>query len=681
MMLQPSPALLLLAAALAAPGLAAQQAGEPLWDAPRALQLVDAARERRASARADSGLVNYATRAEGFVYFYLDREDTDERILIKVDQVALDVYWAAPNRTRQRIIGMRDASRLPNRQHYHLDHLTVVQDEFPDVIRLGDGDEVREVRHPVAPGAESVYAYRLADSLTLRLPGAPEPIRVYRLDVRPRDPGRPGYVGSIYIDRATAALVRLTFTFTPSSYVDRRLDYIRITLDNGLWQGRHWLPHEQRIEIRRQLPELDLPAGSVIRGVFRIGEYRFNQDLPDGLFRGPMLTALPPALREHHEFDRGLFEGLDEDDLAPSEELDRLEAHARELIGARFRSGLPAARLRLGSASSVLRYNRAEGLFLGAGASLFPGSALVHLKAGWAFGAGHPVADLTIRPLAGPATRIRLSAYLNTPRDLGPVTPAPGLLNTLSAAFLGRDWLEPYLASGAAAGMDRRLGGRWTGGLGLEAEAHRAASRVVETSPFSDRVFPDIAPTDEGARFSILARAARVATGADAADWTADVLLRAGSWDGAGFARPVASVAAFETRREGAAGSSLRLSGGTSFGAIPAQHAFLLGGPGTLPGFGYRTFAGDGYVLLEVDSYRDLAQPWLRLRVLGAAGWAGGETAARRLDRPTTEGVRASAGVGVGLFYDLVRVHLVRGLPDGRWGVMFSVRSAFEELL
>ena len=146
-----------------------------VWNDARALELIDRARVRREAPHADTTLRNYQAEAAGYVYFYLDRRETDERTLVKTDQIALEVYWAAPSLTKQRIIGLRDESKLPNRMHYHLDHLTVVQDEFGDVIRLGDGDEVRDVTHPAAGGADSIYDFRVADSLTITLPGAPAP--------------------------------------------------------------------------------------------------------------------------------------------------------------------------------------------------------------------------------------------------------------------------------------------------------------------------------------------------------------------------------------------------------------------------------------------------------------------------------------------------------------------------
>ncbi len=286
---------LLLAAPLLALPLAAQEpaAREAGWDDARVMELVRRAQARRAETVADTALASYQADARGYVYFYLDRRDTGDRTLVKTDQVALDVYWKAPAFSKQRIVGLRDEKKLPTNINYHLDHLSVVQDNFGERIRLGDGDEVRDVLHPAARGSETFYRFRVADSLSIRLPGAAEPVRVYEVRVRPRDMDQPAFLGSVFVDQRRGDLVRMDFTFTPSSYVDRYLDYINISLDNGLWKERFWLPNQQQVEIRRQLPELDFPAGGVIRATMRVSNYRFNQPIGDEFFRGPKVVAVP----------------------------------------------------------------------------------------------------------------------------------------------------------------------------------------------------------------------------------------------------------------------------------------------------------------------------------------------------------------------------------------------------
>ncbi|HEX7091143.1 MAG TPA: hypothetical protein VF192_13465 [Longimicrobiales bacterium] len=677
------PAAVLLLAPL--PGRAQDAAG---WDSPRVLALMEAARTRRQLPRGDSALRNYRAHANGYVYFYLDRRDSEERTLVKVDQVALDVYWAAPNRTKQRIVGLRDEKRLPVRIHYHLDHLTVVQNEFGDSIRLGDGDEVRDVPHPAAPGSGAIYQFRLADSLSLYLPGAPDPVRVYEVEVRPRSLDEPAFVGSIFLDRATGAIVRMSFTFTPAAYVDRRLDYIHIALDNGLWQGRYWLPHEQRVEIRRQVPELDFPVGGVIRGVMSIGDYRFNQPLPDGLFRGPPVVAVPEPVRQRFPFPTGLFDGLEAEGLAAAStsklDLGALRKEALRLVGRRRLSGLPRLRLLLPGASSVGRYDRAEGVFVGAGVSyaLSP-AARVEVAGGYAAAADRFSGSTALVAELG-RTRLRLGAYADTLRDLGPRRGAPGALNTLTAALAGEDFLDPYYATGARLSLGRQLRDRWSARLQLTLEEHRSARLAEPGTLFEDSAsFRPVLPISEGTLASGRLAVVRTAPPEAAAGWRAEASLEAGAFEGEAYGRPELDLEAFHRSANRRTELRGRLSAGIAFGAPPAQRLYLLGGAGTLPGYEYRGFIGDRYVLAEVEASHAVIGPWVRLRATAAAGWsdlavanspAGWEVA------PTGR-LRTSVAAGLGLVHDILRVDLARGLNDGIWQVILSVRPDLHDFL
>src|SRR5436190_605204 len=122
----------------------------------------------------------------------------------------------------------------------------------------GDGDEVKDVPHPLGPGGPELYDYALADSLTIQLPD--RRVRVYQVLVRPREFSAPRVVGSLFMDMDTAELVRFRFSFTPAAYRDNTLEDITVVLDNGLWFGRYWLPRRQEIEIRRRMSYLELPV-------------------------------------------------------------------------------------------------------------------------------------------------------------------------------------------------------------------------------------------------------------------------------------------------------------------------------------------------------------------------------------------------------------------------------------
>lgn len=652
---------------------------DPDWNGPRALELVERARELRRSLVVDSALQTYRSDARGFVYFFLDRQDSDERTLVKTDQVALEVFWRAPGDTRQRIVGLRDEKTLPTNIQYHLDHLTVVQDEFGDRIRLGDGDEVESVPHPVGAAAEQVYDYRLADSLTLEFGGPREPVRVYELEVRPRDLERPGFVGSVYLDRATAAIVRMTFTFTPASYVDPYLDYIRISLDNGLWLGRFWLPYRQEAELRRELPQLDFMAGSVIRGRFEIRNYTFNEPLPDRLFASRTVLAVPEAERRAFPFEEPIFAGLEAEGLDPSASMEDLTAQARRIVRDQALSGLRPARFYWSSVSDAARYNRSEGAYLGTGTSVrLPLDLSLRLHGGWSFGRD----DITARAeLAGSDRRAgtRITAAWRTPRDIGPVDPSSRLFNSL-ASLAGEDWSDLYFVSGVEAshrlgppdGLHATLVAAW--------EDHRSATLAVDDIA---GVYRPVRPIEDGVVGRVGTRITWPAAwaGVDLRGRLGAAHLHERTW----FTGDI-EIALVRTAAWSDVDLDLRARAGFASGDDPPPQAFfLLGGRGTLPGHDHRTFVGDRYWLADARVGRTLVAPWFGLHLTGAVGqaWVAG------FDRLPTgwtgdpdAGVHASVGVGADLLWEVVTVDVARGLGSGgEWAFMIGVNPRFHPWL
>lgn len=677
----PSPAvglaiLLAIVAIVLPPPVEAQSQG---WNDARTLGLVRRALEVRRSLVVDSLLQSYRSEARGFVYFFLDRNDTDERTLVKTDQVALEVFWRAPDDTRQRIVGLRDRKALPTNIQYHLDHLTVVQDEFGDRIRLGDGDEVESVPHPIASDGEAVYDYQLVDSLTLEFGGAREPVRVYEMEVRPKNPDRPGFVGAVYLDRATAAIVRMTFTFTPSSYVDPYLDYIRISLDNGLWMGRFWLPYRQEVELRRELPQLDFMAGSVIRGRFEIQDYQFNEALPELLFAGRSVLAVPEAQRRAFPFEESIYAGLESEGLEPSAAMEELTAQARQIVRDRALSGLAPLRLHWNSVSDAVRHNRVEGLYLGAGTTLrSPLGSLVRLHGGWSFGREDLTAraELTSRERA-PTTR--LVAQWRSPRDIGPFSPGNRLFGTL-ASLAGEDWTDLFLVSGAR--LERTVGPADGRRMHLELawEEHRSAS--LATGRGTDLRRP-VRPIEEGAvaRLGAALEWPRAIGGLDLRVEGGVAHLNDRLWGTTAAEAAYARTDAWQTWSV-----DLRARAGAALGGdIPPQALALLGGRGSLPGHAHRGFVGDRYWLLDGQVGRPVYEPWVGVHLLAAVGesWIGGsaELPADWTGR-TDAGVRGSAGAGLDLLWDVVTIDVVRGLgPDGEWTLLVGVSPRFHPWL
>lgn len=668
------------------------------WNGERAMELIGRAQARRAASARDTALVSYRAAARAYVYFYLDRQDTGERNLVKTDQLALEVLWAEPDREKQRIVGWRDRRSLPTNISYHLDHLSVVQENFGDEIRIGDGDEVRNVVHPAAPGAERFYEYRLADSLTLRLPGAPEPVRVYEVEVRPRDPSRPAFVGSVFVDRRAGDLVRMDFTFTAASYVDRYLDHIAISLDNGLWRGRFWLPNEQRVEIRRRIPQLDIPAGSVIRANMRISEYELNVELPPGTFSGPRVVAMPREERESFPFEQEILAEVRAEGLGADLELGEIREAASRIARAAVRRRADALRLGVPRASELVRYNRAEGLFLGAGVRIAPAEQSgLDVTGGYAFGAARPSLALstTARPPSGDG-RLGVDLYLDATRDVGARPAASGLLNTLASAIAAADYRDLYYARGAALRFARGLPGEWRLATHLRGESQRSAALESDFS-LADGDFRPVHSIDDAE----LALSGGVAVRRGRAPERLEGLeggleLRAGatfpdcrascSSGALVFLRPTADLAWRAAAGPGDGTVEVDAAAGVAFGELPRQELFLIGGRATLPGYRFRAYGGDRFAIANVVASRELARPWIRARVLAGLGWSGAGSAGRdalaRWGGAPTGGAKASLGVGAGILYDIVRVDLVRGLGTGGvWELVVEARPAFWDFL
>jgi hypothetical protein len=661
------------------------------WNSPRAVELITLAQQRRMEQQVDTALLNYQADARGFVYFLLDHPESGRQSLVRTDQVAVEVYWQSPNLVRQHIVGWRERRDLPvSRLHYYLDRLTVVQDNFGDGIMIADGDNVNDVPHPSAPGAERVYDYLLVDSLTLRLPGAAEPVRVYELRVRPKQPDQSAVVGSIFLDARTGAVVRMNFTFTRAAYVDRRLDYINVTLENGLWRGRFWLPHEQRLEIRREVPEIDFPVGTVIRTRMRVGNYRFNEPLPGWIFAGRTITAAPREQREAFAFEQPIDAERRLEGIGRPMDVAELRREARQLVRQQALSGLPRARLRLGGASDLFRYNRAEGAVVGLGSVVSPAARWsLGVHGGWAFGAEHPLARAQLvrtRPLGS----LALAGHVNQPRDVGVGPAASGAINTLASLFAGADYTDLFAASGASLGVRHEVGPRWLGALDLRFERQRSLERATRSGIFGPDDFRPVRPIDDGDFAGADLAVRRVAPAGTDWVWRGEAsagggVLRAEDGERA-FVQPRAALGVERNWSWRDARLEFDGSAGASLGDVPRQALFLLGGRGTVSGYQFRAFGGDRFALGRAAASAEMLHPWLRGRAFVEAGWAGvgeGNRATRDLwGASPTDGLVTGVGAGVGIFYDLLHVNVARGLQrGGRWELSVEAQRAFWDWL
>ncbi len=649
------------------------------WNSPQVRELVARAIARRATMQADSGLRAFRARAHGFVFFLgqLGEGFPDAPRLVKSDQLELEVYWRAPGLSKQIIVGRRDRRDLPTDIQYHRDHLGIVQNNFGDSIRLGEGDEVRDVPHPLSPDGPSLYDFALTDSLGIQLPD--RLVRVYQVLVRPREFAAPRIAGSLYLDVEQAQPVRFQFSFTPAAYLDRTVEDITVELDNGLWFGRYWLPRRQEIEIRRRTSWLDLPARGIIRGRWEIGAYEFNPVLPPNLFPpgAPEIVSLPPTVRDTFRWSAPLDAEIRRV-IGPVEAADlvTVRAEIERAVEHRAMAGLAPSAPSFGSLSDVVRVNRVQGLTPGFGWRVRPGRGAVTLGAWSAFGtADHRlVARLSVSRLVG-AWMVTARAAREI-RDVGDVPVISGAANSIRAQERGDDHGDYLLMHAATVRVVRALG------VGTELEVEGGAERSfgvgVAARPAAGQYRPNPAlggPARGVMRLSVRHRAPSFRARA----FRGRVDGEAGVGGGERYVR----VALNGTGSASVGRHAVRLDAQAGWGssALPRDRSFVLGGLGTLPGEPFRAWGGRRLVLVRLTWESPIPFPAIPIGGYGstgrqavlspfvAFGWAG--TPPAGVPWVAAPDVRGSGGIALELFHRLLRVEAGSSLR--RWGVEWSV--------
>src|ERR1051325_3883191 len=453
--------------------LPAPVAGQTWNDAP-VRDLIRRAILLRESPFADSTLRHYRSRAHGFVFSLLQFGPgfPDPPRLAKADELNVEVYWEAPDLSKQRIVAWRDGTYLPTVTTYHRDHLGVVTNNFGPLIRIGDGDEVRDAVHPLSLEGLDEYDFALGDTLTLRPQQGP--IEVLTVQVRPRRFDRPRGIGTLYLERATGALVRFQFSFTPAAYRDSELEDISVTLEQTLYEGRWWLPYHQELEIRRRASIFEFPMRMIIRGRWDIGDYDFSVPLPDALRAAPQYGGLAAAAPDSAPWTTPLRAAAEDAQPFDRRDFDELKGRAEQLVSHRVLEGMPRSRLGTTAVSDVARVNRVQGLAVGLGGGL-------RLNGGYDMRGtlGYGLSDRRITvALAGTVTRGAHEWTVDSRRAIRDFADEPvvsGIDNSLLAQEAGKDLGDYILAEEVGVGLRRRLDPRWT--LELAARGERSSSR------------------------------------------------------------------------------------------------------------------------------------------------------------------------------------------------------------
>ena len=651
------------------------------WNSHSALVLAHRAIERRARAAVDTTLRDYKAQAHGFLFFLGQFGEglTEPPRLVKADQLELEVYWKAPELSKQRIVGWRDRAELPTDINYHRDHLGIVQNNFGGAIRLGEGDEVRDVPHPLGPDGPQLYDFALGDTTTIELPQ--RAVQVVALQARPKSFSAAAIVGTLFVDLESADLVRMAFNFTPRAYLDPQLEDVSVVLDNALWEGRFWLPYRQEVEIRRRATWLDIPARGIIRGRWEIDNYLFNVGLADSWFRGEEITAVPKAERDSFPWREPLataIQGIAEP--VRQNDLEEVRAEVSRIAGHRALTGLKRRRLGARGLSDLIRFNRVEGLAAGAGFVWRPPGDEIEIRAlgSYGFSDGAGKGGITISSLDG----LALTVYRQV-RDISDERVIAPLLNSISAQEFGNDYGDYYQATGVQLLARFDVGARTEWDVVVKRE--RVQSLPIRATPASGQFRPNPAILDGDHNIGKLTLRRRSEGFAVRRDVAGEISAEIGS----SYARFSATGHLLIPLGAGSERLLTRVAFGVAGDELPPHRGFVMGGRGTLLGDEFREWGGRRAALVHLElrtvvPFFGLPAGPARIpgRITLAPYVALGSTDEPFPQMPwqTTPGTRVTLGLGVE-WLGLFRIEAGYGTQSRQVHATFDVTRDFWDIL
>ena len=663
------------------------------WNDPRTRALVERATERRARQIADTALAGYHAAAHGYLTFLAQVGEgfTEPPKIVKADELALEVYWQAPNLSKQLIAGRRDTLLLPTDINYHRDHLGIIQNNFPNIIRLGDGDEVRDVPHPLSATGLNEYDYAIRDSLQIGL--GPRTLEVYEVRVRPKNDRLPRAVGAVYIDRESGEVVRMAFSFTRSALKDKELEDVSVVLENGLIEGRFWLPRRQEIEIRRTGTWLDYPARGIIRGRWEICCYDINKPLPAGIFGGSEISLAPRGMKPTIPFGGQILDSLPSDVRAVTDaDVAKVQDEARALVRAQALARTRNTVLSARSVSDFVRVNRVEGLSVGAGVTRRLGDGFaVTARGRYGFDdrQGKGRLELSYRTATGAGLRAAVYRdYINA----GDVNERSMALNSIAAQEFGSDYTDFFHSKGVSASGQLAPVFGWSPSLEAAVELQRGER--VHAKPATGKYQSNIDATD--------LRQQRVTLSLDRPTTLAPFGFEVHAHGEASLfrfrfpaMRDYSTFGRLALRanverpfgRQRFVAQSLFASAGLGNVSLPVQQRVFLGGPVSGPGYDFHQYSAKTgfsqrlelrtpapFFSIPLGRYGKTPAS-ITLAPFVNAIWVGRTFDARNpYDKVhAREGWHPSLGLGALALFDLVRVDMARGLRDGRWTFSIDV--------
>lgn len=647
---------------------------------PAVGQLIRRAILLRESPPSDTALKHYRSVAHGFV-FYLVQFGVgfpDPPRMAKTDELDVEVYWEPPDRSKQRIVAWRDETFLPQTMRYHRDHLGIVTNNYGPIIRIGEGDEVRDAVHPLSIEGLDEYDFVMGDTITLRTPKGP--IDVLEVEVKPKTLDRPLVVGTLYLERATAALVRFQFSFTPAAYRDSEIQDISVVVEQSLLEEKWWLPYRQQIEIRRRASLFEFPLRAIIRGTWEIGDYDFSVATPPELRAAPEFGGLAAPAPDTERWRTPIRASAEAAEPFDRREFDELKSRAEDLVSGKILEGLPRSRVGTTALSDLIRVNRVQGLAFGFGLGLtFNGGYQVRGALGYGLADHRVTAGLQVGMVRG-AKELLIDAK-RTIRDIGDEPVVSGVVNSMLAQEAAIDLGSYLLGEEVGIGFRRRIDTRWSVEVAGRLERSSSVSTAATAVRNNYEPNPDLGSGTYGLgrlAFNLAPRG-----GLDRSDLRARLTVEGGTGP--------TQYLRLALRTDGSVPfllGHLRLRNnlGLATKGLPKARSFAIGGRGTLPAERFRGYGGRAVLATQIEWRFPVPVPSIGLGPFASTGnrailapfagigWAQG--AIEGVDWQPINGARPVVGVALEVLQNLLRLELgmaLRNPPGGNRQVRLTL--------
>ena len=672
---------------------------------------------------ADSAVLDYRARIHYRLTFGVGRRRWARVPTSAVEEQVADIQWQRPNDLRIDVRGRRSRSRSEDVELSSVwdrpwfvprsvdDSVRIFSDEFPATGAL----------HPLAAAAPAWYRYTLGEALSVT-PGAGGTLRLFQVQVTPRRKGLALIAGEMWIDSASAEVVRLSFRYVGTGLwvlpegekrsdtasarrinsIANQIVSVDADLEYGLQDRRYWMPFRQVISGRVRIPlvsDLVIP----FRAVTTFDDFEINTGRPIA-FELPLGPDDPDSVEARREARDSLrrrdraADSLRSWDYAdrwpggryelhrpPNASLDRyrgwldslsLEGDPADLARARdVESDL--ARLAESLPDSVtgqqwhgfsyerltdaFRYDRVQGISLGLGYRVrAPGLAFTNLYGTVRYGfSDERVTGRLSLVRDAPDGRLTVSGY----RDVVSVDPfalAPGFGNSFNALFVAHDNADYALVHGGSAQYETSLRTGLELTLGARYERQTSVDRAAESEVNDFLGGTGVFPLNPPVDEGHFGGGFARLSGVGDLRWhaTADVLGGAGTTTGRLYGDLRYGIG-------GSRGLTVRLKSGIATSPTLPQSEFRLGGIGTVRGHDYGERRGQSFWAAQVD----VAPVKGRLRpvLFVDAGQAGGA------ESLLSGKVLAGAGVGLSMFGGLLRFDLSHSLAPDDPGLRFDI--------